>query len=182
MRIAILDRDGVLNEDLPEGVRSPGDLRILPGAAEAVARLNRAGVPVILATNQSAIGRGTMAAAMLERIHDRLREELALTQARLDLILVAPDAPERAGPRRKPAPGMIEEALACFHVLPAEAPVIGDALSDLQAAAAAGCPRLLVRTGKGAATQAAGIPGAVLPVAVYDDLAAAVTALLGGRG
>jgi D-glycero-D-manno-heptose 1,7-bisphosphate phosphatase len=119
---------------------------------------------------------------MLERIHDRLREELALTQARLDLILVAPDAPERAGPRRKPGPGMIEEALARFRVLPAEAPVIGDALSDLQAAAAAGCPRLLVRTGKGAATQAAGIPGAVLPVAVYDDLAAAVTALLGGRG
>lgn len=182
MALVLIDRDGVLNADRPDGVRSPGELRMIPRAGEAVARLNRAGVRVAVVTNQSVVGRGVIDAATLEHIHNRLRDELARSGARLDAIFVAPDDPERPTDRRKPGPGMLREALARFGEPAATTPMIGDALRDLEAAAAAGCPRVLVRTGKGSATQAAGIPDHVLPVAVHDDLMAAVEAYLGARG
>lgn len=179
MDMILLDRDGVLNEDRPDSVKTPDELVLLPGAAEAVARLNRAGTSVIVVTNQSIIGRGRIDEAMLARIHDRLRAELAREGAHLDAILVAPDPPEEASERRKPGPGMLHEALRRYRSEAGKTPMIGDALGDLEAAAAAGCPRILVRTGKGKATQAAGLPAHVLPVAVHDDLHAAVSALLG---
>jgi len=181
MRLVLIDRDGVLNEDRPDAVKSPGELVMIPRAAEAVARLNAAGITVAVATNQSVIGRGIIDAAMLEQIHAKLYGELARSGARLDAVFVAPDAPGAAGDRRKPGPGMLREALARFRARAAETPMIGDGLADLQAAAAAGCPRVLVRTGKGAATQAAGLPPAVLPVSVHEDLWAAVAALLAAK-
>ena len=176
--LVLLDRDGVLNHDRDDYVKSPGELEMIEGAAEAVAALNRAGHQVALVTNQSAVGRGVIPAAMLERIHDDLRDRLARAGAHLDAILVCTDAPWAASERRKPGSDMLREALAQFRAEPGPTPMIGDTLVDLQAAARAGCRRILVRTGKGAATQAAGLPGEVLPVAVYDDLAAAVAALL----
>ncbi len=179
MRLALLDRDGVLNQDRPDSVKSPGDLVMLPRAAAAVARLNDAGVAVAVVTNQSIVGRGTIDQPTLARIHDRLRSELAREGARLDAILVAPDPPGSPGPRRKPGSEMLDEALRRFGADASATPMIGDALSDLEAAAAAGCRRVLVRTGKGRATQAAGLPEHVLPVAVYEDLWAAVDAYLG---
>src|SRR5262249_11121162 len=96
-----------------------------------------------------------------------------------DAWFICTDHPDRATRRRKPGPGMLEEALAQFKAVPSDTPMIGDNLRDLEAAAAVGCPRHLVRTGHGAKAQAEGIPPAVLPVRVHDDLAAAVTALLG---
>jgi D-glycero-D-manno-heptose 1,7-bisphosphate phosphatase len=176
--LVLLDRDGVLNEDRPDSVLDPGQLAMIPGAAEAVARLNAAGHLVAVCTNQSCVGRGRTPAAMLDRIHDRLRDELARAGARLDLLLVCTDPPWAAGPRRKPSPGMLREAMTRFRAPASDTVFIGDALSDLEAAAAAGCRRVLVRTGKGAATQAKGIPAALLPVAVRQDLAEAVDALL----
>lgn len=181
MRLALLDRDGVLNQDRPQSVRSPGDLVLLPRAGEAVARLNRAGVRVAIVSNQSVVGRGIIDAAMLDRIHDRLRDELARDGGRIDAILIAPDAPDAPTPRRKPGDAMLREALARFGAAAAETPMIGDDLRDLEAAAAVGCRRVLVRTGKGRATQAAGLPPHVLPVAVYEDLWSAVDALLAPR-
>ena len=178
MALVLLDRDGVLNEDRPDSVKTPDELALLPGAAQAVARLNRAGRRVVVVTNQSIVGRGRIDQTMLARIHDRLRAELAREGAHLDAILVAPDAPETAGERRKPGAGMLHEALRRYRSEASETPMIGDALGDLEAAAAAGCKRILVRTGKGRATQAAGLPAHVLPVAVHDDLPAAVSALL----
>ena len=103
---------------------------------------------------------------------------LATAGARLDHILVAPDAPWAATPRRKPGNGMLREAMSHFQVAPAQAVFIGDSLSDLQAAASAGCHRMLVRTGHGRDTQAAGLPRDVLPVGVHETLADAVEALL----
>jgi D-glycero-D-manno-heptose 1,7-bisphosphate phosphatase len=178
MRLVLADRDGVLNEDRPEGVQRPQDLRLIPGAAAAVRRLNAAGIPVALVTNQSAVGRGVFGWADLEAIQARLEEALAAEGAKLDLVLVAPDAPERAGPRRKPAPGMLIEAMERFSVAPSDTVMIGDDLRDLEAAAAAGCRRILVGTGKGARVAAAGVPEWLQPVLLCDSFAGAVDLLL----
>jgi D-glycero-D-manno-heptose 1,7-bisphosphate phosphatase len=179
MRLVLLDRDGVLNADRPDSVKSPAELLLLPGAADAVRRLNEAGRLVVVCTNQGVVGRGVIDEAMLDRIHDKLRVELARAGGRLDALFHCSDSPERPGPRRKPAPGMLREAMARFRIPANETVMIGDALVDLEAAAAAGCRRILVRSGKGRATQAAGIPARLLPVAVHEDLAAAIEALLG---
>lgn len=181
MRLVLTDRDGVLNEDRPQGVTHPDALRLIPGAAVAVRRLNEAGIPVACVTNQSAVGRGLISASELEAIQARLMAELAARGARLDLVLIATDAPERAGPRRKPGPGMLLEALDRFRVAPEQAVMIGDDLRDLEAAAAAGCRRILVRTGKGAAVAAAGVPERLQPVQLCDSFAVAVDRLLGAR-
>ncbi len=179
MRLVLIDRDGVLNEEIGDYVKHPGELRMIAGSARAVARLNGAGLRVAVCTNQAVVGRGIIDEAMLERIHQKLYEELAREGARLDAVFACTDHPDRPSHRRKPRPGMLEEAIRRFGASPADTPMIGDNLRDLEAAAAIGCPRHLVRTGHGATVQAAGIPPAVLPIRVHDDLAAAVAALLG---
>jgi len=180
-RLVLLDRDGVLNVDRPDSVKTPDELVMLPGAGAAVARLNAAGVKVALVSNQSVVGRGVISAQMLQHIQDRLREMLARDRARLDFELICPDPPWAASDRRKPGAGMLNEAIRRFSLSPYQAVMVGDALSDLQAAAKAGCGRILVRTGKGAATQAAGIGAELMPVAVCADLGGAVARLLDGE-
>ena len=181
MALVLLDRDGVLNQDRPSSVRAPDELVMIPRAGAAVARLNRAGIRVAVVTNQSVVGRGLIDEAMLARIHDTLAAKLAEDGARLDALLVAPDAPDAATDRRKPGPGMLNEALAQFGQRPDKCPMIGDALRDLEAAKAAGCPRVLVRTGKGRATEADGWPADLGPVSIHDDLWHAVEAIVSGR-
>jgi D-glycero-D-manno-heptose 1,7-bisphosphate phosphatase len=180
MRLVLLDRDGVLNEDRVDYVKGPHELAMIPGAAAAVARLNRAGLKVVLCTNQSAVGRGIITIETLERTHAHLRDMLARDGGHLDAIYFCPHAPGENCACRKPAAGMLHDALRRFGASPSDAAMVGDALRDLQAAKAAGCARHLVRTGNGARTQAEGVPRDVLPVAVHDDLAAAVAAMLGG--
>ncbi len=124
------------------------------------------------------VGRGIIDETMLGRIHEKLADELARAGARLDALFFCSDVPNNAGPRRKPAPGMLFEAMRGFRIAAEDTVMIGDALSDLEAASSAGCRRILLRTGKGAATQAAGLPRHVLPVAVCEDLSAAVDSLL----
>ena len=178
MRLVLLDRDGVLNEDRPDSVRRPEDLVFIPGAAAAVARLNGAGWRVVVVTNQAVVGRGLMTADTLDRVHRTLIAALAEAGADLDAIVTCTDPPGRQSTRRKPAPGMLLEALDRFDAEPETTPMIGDSLPDMEAAKEAGCARLLVRTGKGAATERAGLPAALRPVTVFDDLAAAVEHLL----
>jgi len=178
MRLVLLDRDGVLNVDREDSVKNPGELVMLPGAAEAVARLNAASRLVAVCSNQSVVGRGIIDEAMLGRIHEKLTAELARAGGRLDAIFHCSYTPQNAGPRRKPAPGMLFEAMRRFRIAAEDTVMIGDALSDLEAASAAGCRRILLRTGKGAMAQAEGLPRHVLPVAVCEDLAAAVDSLL----
>jgi len=177
--LILLDRDGVLAEEVPNYVKHPGELTLIPGAAAAVARLNRAGYRIAICTNQSVVGRGIIGPDMLERIHHHLRDELARAGGSIDAIFACTDAPWAATDRRKPKPGMLREALARFRADPAATPMVGDSLGDMQAALAAGCPRVLLRTGHGARTQAAGLPPELAPVAVHADLAAYVDALLG---
>lgn len=181
MKLVMLDRDGVLNEDRADYVKHPGELSMIERAAEACAMLNSAQILVAVVSNQSAVGRGIISSEMLERIHHKLRAELAVYGARLDLLLTCPDPPWAASARRKPQPGMLREALAHFRVAPSEAIMIGDQLNDLRAARAAGVAPILVRTGKGAETQAQGLPQDILPVPVYVSLYGAVEALLSSR-
>jgi len=177
--LVLLDRDGVINHDRPDSVKNPDEFQMIEGSAEAIARLNAARHQVAVLTNQSIIGRGVIDQAMFERIHEKLLASLARKNARIDRLYVCPDPPWAATERRKPGAGMLREAMADFGAKPLGTPFVGDALRDLQAAAKIGCPRLLVRTGKGATTQSDGLPGDILPVAVYEDLAAAVSAILG---
>ena len=177
--LVLLDRDGVLNEDRPDHVKNPDELKLIPGAGKALARLNRAGHKVALVTNQSGIGRGLYDETMLARIHEKLADHLRREGGHLDAIFICPDAPWAATDRRKPGPGMVREAMAHFRQGAAETVMIGDALRDLEAAAAAGARRILVRTGKGAATQGKGLPASVLPCQVCENLADAVTVLIG---
>ena len=177
--LVLLDRDGVLNEDRADFVKSPGELVLIAGAADAVARLTRTGHKVAIVTNQSCVGRGLIDEHMLARIHDHLRQLLHRAGARIDGIFHCSDPPWAATERRKPGPAMLREARRHFRTAAEDCVMIGDSLSDLEAAQRAEMRRILVRTGKGAATQGKGIPTHVLPVAVYDDLAEAVDALLG---
>jgi len=174
----LLDRDGVLNEERKDYIKNPAELVLIPGSAQAVARLNKLGHKVAVVTNQGCVGRGIIDEAMLDRIHQRLHEELARHGAHIDDLNVCTDAPWAATEFRKPGPGMLLAAMRRFRATPGEAVMIGDSLRDLQAAARAGCRRVLVRTGYGIETQSEGIPRDVLPVAVADDLATAVDTLL----
>ena len=180
MKLAMLDRDGVLNEERADFVKHPGEIVMIERAAEAVALLNSAQVKVALVTNQSAVGRGIISADMLERIHARLRNELAAHGGHLDLVLTCTDPRDGMSGRRKPAPGMLREAMAHFRVNGEDAVMIGDQLRDLLAAQAAGARPVLVRTGKGAALLANGLPHDIFKLSVYDSLHAAVERLLAG--
>ncbi|SLN26464.1 D-glycero-alpha-D-manno-heptose-1,7-bisphosphate 7-phosphatase [Oceanibacterium hippocampi] len=176
--LVLLDRDGVLNEDRPDYVRSPAELRMLPGAVEGVRRLTEAGARVAVVTNQACVGKGIVSPSMLEEIHRKLRETILAGGGRLDAIFACTDLPSSHSERRKPAPGMLIEAMRQFGCQPAETVMVGDALRDMEAAARVGCGRILVRTGKGIATQAAGLPREVLPVRVAEDLREAAEQIL----
>jgi D-glycero-D-manno-heptose 1,7-bisphosphate phosphatase len=140
--------------------------------------LNNAGIKIALVSNQSGVGRGVLSEEMLASINGKLRDELRHDGARIDLMLMCTEPPWSQHERRKPKPGMLREALTHFRLKPHEAVMVGDQLRDLQAAKALGVRRILVRTGKGAELLAQGLPEDILPVAVYDDLHAAVEALL----
>src|SRR5262249_61544566 len=132
MPVGFLDGEGVPDVAPDASVNAPGEWASPPGAAEAVARLNAAGRLVAVCTNQSVVGRGLIDEAMLVLIHHKLKGELARVGARLDAIIHCSDAPSHAGPRRKPAPGMLFEAMQRFRVAPEDTVMIGDALSDLE--------------------------------------------------
>ncbi len=177
-KLILLDRDGVLNKDRPDSVKNPDEFIMLPGAATAVARLNKSGLKVAIVTNQSIVGKGIITQAMLDQIHDKLRDELKTAGAWVDDIFVAPDAGDAPSTRRKPAAGMLLEALEKYKADPINTPFVGDALRDLEAAALAGCPRILVRTGKGKKTEKEGFPPSLLPVQTYNNISEAVDAIL----
>ena len=184
-RAIFLDRDGVLNVEVGY-VRSPQALQLLPGAAAAVRRINQSPCLAIAISNQSAVARGLMSEADLDRVHAQLGALLAAEHARLDRIYYCPHYPEKgaSGGRpeyqvacqcRKPAPGMILTAAAELNIDLARSIFIGDSTADMVAGARAGCQTVLVRTGYG------GRDGKYpcRPDLVFDDLYAAIRGLLG---
>ncbi len=153
--LLILDRDGVINEDLPEGVQSHAAFRFIDGAREAIAALTKAGHTLVIATNQSVIGKGLVSPALLEEIHAAMCSSIAEVGGSIANIYVAPEAPDTPSTRRKPAAGMLLEAMQDYGATPENTIMIGDALRDVEAAYAAGVKAILVATGKGENTKKA---------------------------
>ncbi|MCE5182054.1 MAG: D-glycero-beta-D-manno-heptose 1,7-bisphosphate 7-phosphatase [Betaproteobacteria bacterium] len=171
-KLIILDRDGVVNYDSDQFIKSPAEWKPIPGSLEAIARLNQAGFKVVLATNQSGVGRGLFDMSMLNTIHDKMHKALGLAGARIDALFFCPHTADSDCGCRKPKPGMFREIGVRFNVSLDGVACIGDSLRDLQAAAEAGCQPILVLTGKGTQTQAAG--GLPEGTVVFEDLSEAV--------
>ena len=176
MKLIILDRDGVINQDSDNFVKTVDEFIPLPGSIEAIARLCQAGYHVAIATNQSGIARGYYDLDTLNAMHDKLRSELANHGGSIDMIAFCPHGPDDGCDCRKPLPGMYQAIARRFDIPLKNVPVIGDSLRDLQAAQTVGASPMLVKTGKGERTLAKGDGLDGIPV--YDDLAGAVSALL----
>jgi len=176
MKLIILDRDGVINFDSDQFIKSPEEWKPIPGSLEAIARLNQAGYRVAVATNQSGIGRGLFDMPTLNAIHDKMHKQLAQVGGRVDAIFFCPHTNESNCECRKPKSGMIEEVALRFGVSLKGVPAVGDSLRDLEAAGRLGAQPYLVLTGKGTKTQAkGGLPEGTL---IHPDLASVVSSLL----
>ena len=166
----LLDRDGVINEHRYDYVRNWEQFRFLPRSLEALAAMSRAGLRLAVVTNQSAVGRGLVAAATLRHIHQRMLDSCARAGARIEGVFTCHHVPSAACPCRKPQPGLLLEAMAALGERPEECIVIGDSAGDLDAALAADVPFILVRSGRGRETLARVGPRLPLGVVVADDL------------
>ncbi|MCU1497022.1 MAG: D-glycero-beta-D-manno-heptose,7-bisphosphate 7-phosphatase [Acidimicrobiales bacterium] len=174
VRHVLVDRDGVLNRELDDGwLAEPGGWRWEQGALAGLGALARRGIAVSVVTNQSGIGRGLVASADVARIHAWLAAELHRMGVDLRGIYVCPHAPDARCACRKPAPGLLDQAVRASAVPKSATLLVGDAGRDLAAAGSAGIAAVLVRTGKGRDTEA----GGGWPGPVYDDLAAVAGAL-----
>jgi D-glycero-D-manno-heptose 1,7-bisphosphate phosphatase len=177
MKLVILDRDGVINQDSANFIKNPNEWIALPGSLEAIALLNQSGYRVAVATNQSGVGRGLYDMAMLNSIHDKMHRALAQVGGRIDALFYCPHTAEDHCSCRKPKTGMIEDIGRRFSVNLNEVFGVGDALRDLQAFAGAGCKPILVRSGKGEETLLdSQLPDKKLPknTLIFADLAEAV--------
>jgi D-glycero-D-manno-heptose 1,7-bisphosphate phosphatase len=181
MKLVILDRDGTINEDRDDYVKSADEWVPLPGALEAIARLNHAGYHAVIASNQSGLGRGLFDMASLNAMHIKLNHQLALLGGRIDAVFLCPHAPDDQCDCRKPLPGLFEQISERYGMNLKGVPVVGDTQRDLQAGIALGCEPHLVRTGKAAALDEAQLdqwlerlPGTT----VHDDLGAFVDFLI----
>jgi D-glycero-D-manno-heptose 1,7-bisphosphate phosphatase len=150
MKLVILDRDGTINADRDDFVKSPEEWLPLPGALEAVARLSHAGWHVVIASNQSGLGRGLFDVAALNAIHTKMHKALATLGGRVDAVFYCPHAPEESCVCRKPLPGLFTQIGARFGMPLKGVPTAGDSVRDLLAGSAAGCEPHLVLTGKSA--------------------------------
>jgi D-glycero-D-manno-heptose 1,7-bisphosphate phosphatase len=177
MKLIILDRDGVINYDSDQFIKNPGEWKPIPGSLEAIAQLNQAGYRVVVATNQSGVGRGLFDMPTLNTIHDKMHKACALAGARIDAVFFCPHAAEANCNCRKPKNGMMEEIAARYNLGNLDdVPVVGDSLRDLQCATSLGAKLYLVLTGKGMKTKAAG--GLPEGTQIFPDLAAVVSELV----
>ena len=177
MTLVLLDRDGVINFDSENYIRSPEEWKPIPGSIKAIARLKRAGFKVVVCTNQSGIARGYYTACALSQIHSKMHTLLSAYSVKLDKVYYCPHAPGDGCDCRKPAPGMLLKALSDFPSPKAKTWFIGDSTRDMQAAIAANCQPILVRTGNGAMNEE---PVRALGInEIHDNLESATDWLLG---
>ena len=183
--LIILDRDGVINHDSDDYIKSPDEWIPLEHSLEAISRLNHAGWNVVVATNQSGVERGLFDINTLHAIHNKMMAAVTEKGGRIDGIFFCPHAPASGCDCRKPAAGLLRDIAERFGTQLENTPVVGDSLRDLQAGAALGCSLWLVKTGKGRRTLAAAgkDPSKALPpnTQVAENLAAVVEALLAVR-
>jgi D-glycero-D-manno-heptose 1,7-bisphosphate phosphatase len=175
MSLIILDRDGVINHDSDDFIKNPAEWEPIEGSLEAIARLNYAGYRVVVITNQSGIARGLFDVETLNRIHSKMRRMLAQVGGKIEAIMFCPHGPEDDCQCRKPQNGSFVDLAHRLRVNLENVPAVGDSLRDIQAAMLSQARPILVKTGKGGRTLAAGIPDGV---EVYEDLASVATALL----
>ena len=175
MKLVVLDRDGTINHDSDQYIKSPAEWRPIKGSLEAIARLTQAGWHVVVATNQSGIARGMFDFATLNAIHQAMHAAVVQAGGRIDAIFFCPHAADAGCECRKPKPGLLLEIARRMNVDLADVPAVGDSLRDLQAAATAGARPMLVLTGKGKMTRDAG--GMPKGTRVFADLAAVAAQL-----
>ena len=177
--LLILDRDGVINKDSADFVKSPGEWLPLPGSIGAIASLSRAGYTVTVASNQSGLARGLFGRSALRAMHRKFRALVAAEGGQVDRIVVCPHGPDHSCSCRKPKPGLLTRLARHYNTTLDGVPVVGDSLRDLQAAASAGATPILVRTGNGAKTSRE-LPDGLRGIRIYDDLAGFAADVLGG--
>ncbi|HMS26599.1 MAG TPA: D-glycero-beta-D-manno-heptose 1,7-bisphosphate 7-phosphatase [Burkholderiaceae bacterium] len=148
MKLIILDRDGTINEDSDDFIKSPEEWVPIPGALEAIARLNHAGWHTVIASNQSGLGRGLFDVSVLNAIHAKMHKQLATLGGRMDAIFFCPHTPDDNCHCRKPLPGLYEQILDRMGIDASGVVSVGDTLRDMQATVAAACEPHLVLTGK----------------------------------
>lgn len=151
-RYVLLDRDGVINHDSDEFIKSPEQWLPIEGSLEAIALFTEHGYKVVVITNQSGLARGLLDAAALEKIHAKMQRMAAEKGGKIDAIYFCPHGPDDGCSCRKPKPGLLETFAADNNVNLSGIAFIGDSLRDLQAAQAAGASPILVKTGKGRKT------------------------------
>lgn len=180
-KLIILGRDGILNRFREDHVKEPSEWEPIPGALEAVAKLNHAGWHVVIATNQAGIGRGMIDMSAVNAVHLHMMKMLATKGGRLDAVFFCPHTRDDGCDCRKPLPGMMHDIALRYGADLSQVPMVGDTLRDLEAAQAAGCPPHLVKSGRAnlvseaeVAQWAAAVPG----TAVHDDLASFASYLL----
>lgn len=180
MKLVILDRNGSINFNRDDFVKSELEWTPLPGALEAIARLNHAGWHVVIASNQSGLGRGLFDVASLNEMHAKMHKMAAAVGGRIDAVFYCPHSPDENCGCRKPLPGLFTQIGERFGTDLKGVPTAGDSLRDLQAGAAAGCESHLLLTGMGAACRGVDpLPPEFPPgTLVHDDLAAFVEFLL----
>ena len=176
MKLVILDRDGVINQDSDAYIKSPREWKPIPGSLEAIARLTQSGYHVVVATNQSGVGRGLFEMATLNAIHEKMHHAVGQAGGRIEAVFYCPHAQEADCSCSKPKPGLLEEIGRRFGIGLAGVPSIGDSMRDLQASVAVGALPILVLTGKGAKTQRDG--GLPAGTRVHADLAEAVKSII----
>jgi D-glycero-D-manno-heptose 1,7-bisphosphate phosphatase len=175
MRAIFLDRDGVINENRIDHVKSWEEFRFLPGAIEAIARLSEAGLLIFVVTNQAIINRGMVPRQTVDEINHRMMTEVERHGGHIDEVAYCPHRPDERCRCRKPEPGLLLDLLGRYRLHPSECVVIGDALSDIDAGRAAGMATILVRSGRGQEQLSGAGAGRWLGLPVAADLASAVT-------
>lgn len=175
--LIVLDRDGVINQDSDAYIKSAEEWIPIPGSLEAISRLNHAGFRILVASNQSGLGRGYFTIDDLNAMHRKMRRELSVLGAQIEAIFFCPHKPDARCRCRKPLPGLFEDISHRLGVNLKGVPFVGDSIGDVRAASAVGAVPLLVRTGKGSRTlekysrEVEGVP-------VFTDLSAAAEAIL----
>ncbi len=178
MKLVIVDRDGTLCVEREGYIQSPDEWEPLPGALDAIARLNHAGYHVVIAANLPGLGRGLFDMATLNAIQAKMNKQLAAVGGRVEAIFYCPHTPDDGCSCRKPLPGLFLQIGERYKVDLRQVPAVGDSVRDMQAAAAAGCVPHLVRTGKHAPPPGALPPDFPAHTRVHDDLAAFATAFI----
>ncbi len=177
-KLVILDRDGVINEDSDDYIKSPEEWHPVPGSIEAIARLSRAGFLIAVATNQSGLGRGYFDEIALANIHNLMNAMVEDAGGSIAVVCYCPHHPNAACECRKPLPGLLDQIEQTLDVSVQNAWYVGDSLKDIQAARNKLCIPVLVRSGKGRATEAALAPDDRRQLLVFDNLAAAADHIL----